>query len=639
MMKKLNRLIILLLLLAMVLSGCGRAMVVSDEEEDDPEIENVIKDKNKDKDKETPKAGTPTPSPSNDPDLPGKAESGVPEYFTWKPVAQPNGTSFLYGYADIRGNVVIEPTFFLVEPFYACGLAMVGREDYRYGLINAKGEYVLEPVYDTIQYSEGLFITSKGQKSYVFDDRGNLKFSIDGYLSRYSEGMAYIYRKGYVDTEGNFVLKLDYGNLYDFNNGVAKVVPVYDGPEFYIDRNGKDATGTVSSGLRLVKDPNTGRYGYQDLNGNMVIDAKFVYAEAFLNGMAIVNMAEEFYENSYAIIDTQGNVLLGPGLSGIKRMKNGVFVVGPNTEDNPYVISPYLQEYVLRALYSKDLSRSTQLIYNSIEDVDANTICVNDGRTISFLDANLNPVKGLPEIPGIGWLEYDGDYLRGSVNSHTVIADKNGNILMDHDDLTLLGDGMYATSQTMYPIYFKELNYPVLSGLTDKNVEKKINRAIVENLVTPHNQVEEWELEGIMTFNTWSSVFRMENLLIVDQWFDEYYGGAHGSHYRNVVYISLETGEIFEKDSLFKSPEEARVRISEIITEKMRADSEEIYYFEDHVTPDQVRFFFLTEDSIVYYFAEYEIGPYAMGMPEFEIPYADILDYIDTESTFWKSFH
>jgi hypothetical protein len=633
--KRFNRLIILLLLLAMVLSGCGRSMVASDDEEDEPEIENVTKDK----DKKTPGASTPTPSPEDDPDSPGKVESGVPEYLTWKPVAQPNGTSFRYGYVDIRGEVVIEPTFYFAEPFYACGLALVTTENYDYGLINAKGEYVLEPEFDTIQYSEGLFITSKGDISYVFDEKGNLKFSIDGYLSRYSEGMAYLYHEGYVDTEGNLVLKLNYDSLYDFNNGVAKVVPVYDGPEFYIDRKGKDATETVSSGLKLVKDPGTGLYGYQDLNGDQVIDTKFVYAEAFINGMAIVNMSQEFYENSYAIIDTQGNVLLGPGFSGIKRMKNGVFVVGPKAEDNPYANSPYLQEYVLRALYSKDLSHSTEMIYNSIDDVDANTICVNDGKTISFLDASLKPAKGLPEIPGIGWLRLDGEYLRGSVNSHTVIADKNGNILMDHDDLTLLGDGMYSTTQTIYPIYFKELNYPILSGLSDKNVEKKINKAIVENLVTPYNQVEEWELEGIVTFNTWSSVFRVRNLLIVDQWFEEYYGGAHGSHYRNVVNISLETGEIFEKDSLFKSPEEARVRISEIITERIRADSEENYYFEDHVTPDQVSFYYLTEDSIVYYFGEYEIGPYAMGMPEFEIPYADIMDYIDTEGAFWKSFH
>jgi hypothetical protein len=41
----------------------------------------------------------------------------------------------------------------------------------------------------------------------------------------------------------------------------------------------------------------------------------------------------------------------------------------------------------------------------------------------------------------------------------------------------------------------------------------------------------------------------------------------------------------------------------------------------------------------VIYFYPYEIAAYAAGFPEFEIPFEDLTDYIDTEGAFWKSFH
>lgn len=45
------------------------------------------------------------------------------------------------------------------------------------------------------------------------------------------------------------------------------------------------------------------------------------------------------------------------------------------------------------------------------------------------------------------------------------------------------------------------------------------------------------------------------------------------------------------------------------------------------------------EDKLAIYFEPYEIAAYAAGFPTFYIPYDEMIDIIDTEGEFWKSFH
>jgi len=57
------------------------------------------------------------------------------------------------------------------------------------------------------------------------------------------------------------------------------------------------------------------------------------------------------------------------------------------------------------------------------------------------------------------------------------------------------------------------------------------------------------------------------------------------------------------------------------------------------VEPEQINSFKINNDGLIIYFGEYEIAPYAAGMPSFNIPFSEIMDLIDTEGDFWKSFH
>lgn len=64
-----------------------------------------------------------------------------------------------------------------------------------------------------------------------------------------------------------------------------------------------------------------------------------------------------------------------------------------------------------------------------------------------------------------------------------------------------------------------------------------------------------------------------------------------------------------------------------------------MYEYYSTVYPDQFFWFRLEGDGITVYFDVYEIAPYAAGMPEFHIPYSEIMNLIDTQGNFWKSFN
>ena len=77
--------------------------------------------------------------------------------------------------------------------------------------------------------------------------------------------------------------------------------------------------------------------------------------------------------------------------------------------------------------------------------------------------------------------------------------------------------------------------------------------------------------------------------------------------------------------------------MSEKVTEGMQEEPER--YFQDYVEPEQIQAFHLENDGLIIYFGEYEIAPYAAGLPEFYIPFSEIMDLIDTEGDFWKAFN
>ena len=158
-------------------------------------------------------------------------------------------------------------------------------KDGKYGYLNTDGEIVIEAQFDEASdFSEGLAAVCR---------------EIDGCLE-------------YINENGETVLKLEdadgYINIFtlfpdepncDFSDGVARI---FTGDGHYcIDKEGnrlnvKNPVGMYKNGLIVVDDPETDLQGYADINGNIVIPCKYIWARDFLPcGVALVFTAD-YYE-------------------------------------------------------------------------------------------------------------------------------------------------------------------------------------------------------------------------------------------------------------------------------------------------------------------------------------------------------
>ncbi len=157
------------------------------------------------------------------------------------------------------------------------------RQDNRYGYLNIDGEIVIDAqFYEASNFSEGLAAVCR---------------EYGGCLE-------------YINESGETVLMLEdadgYSNIFtmfpgepncDFSEGLAMI----NGGDFYVDKEGnriviENACGMYKNGLVLVYDPETYLEGYSDINGNIVIPCKYVWARDFLPCGAALVFDQEFYE-------------------------------------------------------------------------------------------------------------------------------------------------------------------------------------------------------------------------------------------------------------------------------------------------------------------------------------------------------
>ncbi len=114
--------------------------------------------------------------------------------------------------------------------------------------------------------------------------------------------------------------------------------------------------------------------------------------------------------------------------------------------------------------------------------------------------------------------------------------------------------------------------------------------------------------------------------LYFDQY--EYAGGAHGLTIRSSDSWNIQKSRKIELADLFPSREHLKEQLADSIISQIDAvyHKEEGIYFEDYakLVSDTLKInqFYLTPEGVVLYFQEYDIAPYASGLPTFLLPYA-----------------
>ena len=132
--------------------------------------------------------------------------------------------------------------------------------------------------------------------------------------------------------------------------------------------------------------------------------------------------------------------------------------------------------------------------------------------------------------------------------------------------------------------------------------------------------------------------FNQNGLLTVNIGSFAYLGGAHGMSSFNSINYDLETNKELAFYDLVNANDS--IALKTLGEKKFRSNNKlepneslmnSGYFWDDG------KFYFsetfsLTGDGVMFTFAPYEIGPYAIGMPEFTIPYAELKPFLTENS-------
>lgn len=553
-----------------------------------------------------------------------------------------------WGYIDEKGNFIIKPQFKYAGDFNENGIAIV-EVDNLYGIINMKGEYILNPKYDTIdEFSEGRAVAIDSNGFNLIDEMGReVTDKPYNFIGSFQEGRAlyadvdnagnWIY--GYLDRQGKEVIHAAYESASDFKDKKA-IVKVKNGEYALIGLNGEvlknyngySYVGNMGEGLLAFQKNDGDKFGFMYEDENVVIPPKYTGVEAFSGGRAVVNMSED-YINQYGLIDNKGNYVIDPKYNNINLLGENRVAVGIAIDkEKPYIGSKY-------AVADTDGNFLTGFIYYGISNYNKGLASAYDAKNTFFIDSTGKQVKRLPTVNGSGTLSFEGDLIKADVDFRISYLDENGKIIWTQNTIIPLQDGYRIREEKFKPNKDYLVYYPQIEGIKDKSVEADVNKKLKEL-----SQVKDVP-NDIQLDYTYLSDFSVEffkkNLLVLEIiGYKYYFGAAHGMPSKDYPHIDLNSGKFYSLKDLFKKDSNYVKVLSDIIEKEIKNNKEYSYVWPDSykgIKEDQP--FYVDEDALYIYFNPYEIAPYAAGFPTFKIPYSEIMNIIDVNGDFWKSYN
>lgn len=186
-------------------------------------------------------------------------------------------------------------------------------------------------------------------------------------------------------------------------------------------------------------------------------------------------------------------------------------------------------------------------------------------------------------------------------------------------------------------------------SLPDAIVSKKINAAIFKaatgkkmGSISPQAHVDETQnIADIYEASTHTTNVNYESkngelFSITVNGSDYFYGAAHPSSYSQSLVFDLSTGEIVALKDLFEANFEKKLaKIAE--RNFIRENGKDGWDF----TPGNGSFplpehFLIGAKGLNFAFGQYEIGPYAAGMPTFFVPFEQLKEFIPATSRLYK---
>lgn len=255
-----------------------------------------------------------------------------------------------FGYIDKTGKVVIGATFYEAGQFSE-GLATVRiGEAAQYGYIDRTGAVVIPPQFAWAEaFSKGFAVVHLGgrggqysqpTRSTFVDENGKIMMGEFDFVGEgFSEDLAVVSvgrspaaKFGYIDRTGKMVVTPQFSEARGFSEGLAciRIGDDRTGKDGFIDKSGRivivpqfDRAGSFVDGLAWVRVSSTwstiappegsrtydsatgtwqpsppqhvvtGKFGYIDKTGKLVVNPQFDYASDFADGLALVRIGDD----------------------------------------------------------------------------------------------------------------------------------------------------------------------------------------------------------------------------------------------------------------------------------------------------------------------------------------------------------
>ena len=574
-----------------------------------------------------------------------------PESIELYPAYKKEGNQKKWGYLGNDGSFIIEPKFELTEEFNEKGLGKIYLEG-KIGLIDKNGAIVLEPVYDAIgDMEEGVFSAVKGDRYYILDIMGNELFnskeyvflgvSSDQYIVAAEEDKDGNVKMGYINKNGKVLIEPKYSEAWNFKNNRALVKTEND-QKLIIDKNG-DIIKKLKYENVLPDDENktfvfsdeNNLFGYLDENGDILVEPRFKNAFHFKDGMAIVSFDDDSNDSGkWGVIDISGKFVLKPDFTYISYLGEGLFAVSKDKIEGSEI-------YAKKAIINKDGEQLTDFKYYNVGDkIENGYISVSDNKKTFFIDIEGKKMSDLPEIEGVGHITLKDSIIKASIDDRLSYYNKSGKVIWKEDNTYKLKDNILIKENKYNPTLGLSIYYPKLENLENKKVEEKINNQLyklfINNMV---DKVKEEEKNTTVKIDYKIKIYN--DLLIVQKncfnckMIDEKIIPTEETYH-----IDLNTGNLYELKNLFKPNVNYVKRLTDIIRNEIEEkDGEGEYFLEESSGIKEEQNFILFKDYLQLYFYPSEVGIHTDGFPRFNIPYEEINDILDTDSSFWKALN
>ncbi|KGP74423.1 WG repeat-containing protein [Pontibacillus yanchengensis] len=552
-----------------------------------------------------------------------------------------------WGYIDARGDFRIQPQFGRANDFQKNGLAIVEDENGNYGVIDTKGQFIVKPEYQYIApYQDGRAVVSDQNGYGVIDEKGNvLTNKYYSFIGSYQDDVAVFSQQkeegtlyGYLNKKGEEVIPAQYLLAEDFKERKA-LVKIHENQYALLNKEGKllytypyPYVGQRGDGLLVFQRETDGKYGYINEKGKVILEPQYDGAQAFRDGRAVINRIDD-YLYYYGLINKSGKKILDTEYNDIEQLGENRIAVGKAVKaDQPYLGSLY-------AIATTNGEFLSDFRYENVLPYKKGLASAHDQEQTFFLNRKGKIAQNMPILPGQGTLSIEGPLIKAMIDYQLYYVNDAGEIVW-RPRKTIRLNNQYRVLQMKYkpnPDYL--VYYPIVRGMEDVVAQREVNDKLKDySQVKPIPSDQQLEYSYYGNFEI--EFFQKELLVLELNGSQYYFGAAHPMPTKIYTNINLVDGEFFELKDLFKPGSSYVEVLSQIVADQIAEDENNFYTFPDAyqgIKPDQPCY--VNKESLFVYFPPYDIAPYAAGFVTFEIPFSEIIDIIDQDGAFWRSFH